>query len=50
MNTQNALLDRFYLLVEEYLQKKTYVRCREICQSFEEGLRGDKLVKTLEIV
>ena len=35
MNTQNALLDRFYLLFEEYLLEKTYVyilkRYREIC-------------------
>ena len=43
------LLDGFYLLFEEYLRDTTSVYilkpCREIGQSFEEGLRGGKRVK-----
>ena len=43
-NTQNILLDGFYLLFEEYLQDKTSVYilklCGEIGQSFEESLWG----------
>ena len=51
--TQNTLLDGYYLLFEVYLQDKTSVYilkpCREIGQSFEEGLRGGKRVKNWEI-
>ena len=50
-NTQNILLDEFYLHFEENLQEKTsvYIMCRETGQSFEESLRGSKHVKNLEI-
>ena len=49
----NILLDGFYLFFEEYLRDKTSVYilkpCREIGQSFEEGLRAGKRVKNWEI-
>ena len=52
-NTQNILLDRSYLLFEEYLQEKKtsfciLKRCRGMGQSFEKNLRGGKLVKNLQ--
>ena len=52
-NMQNTFLDWFYLLFVEYLRDITSVcilkPCREIGQSFEEGLRGGKRVKNWEI-
>ena len=47
-NTQNILLDGWYLLFEEYLHGKNiclYPKlCREIGQSFEESLRGGTII------
>ena len=47
-NTQNILLDGYYLLFEEYLHGKKHVLypkpCREISQSFEESLRGGIII------